>query len=609
MSNGDPTLEVLIQIREELAGLNRTKEGLKEAKKEANSLGQILRQGLGIGTGMELASSAIRLLREGLRATAIESVRLAGEIKTQSEALGVTTEAYQVLRQEFVKGGLDAGRMTMAMQAQVQSMAAAREGAGTAAQAYRSLGLTVAEIERLSPQDRLITVARAVESATDRTRAFQAAGQLLGQRNLPQLLNALQNLAKNGYDNVANSARRAGQVMTEDTVMRLDAAKEAIEQFQRGVTITTGETLAAGMAVGGSARRNFFGTAWDSIRMMATGGTSTALPLRMARDRPPPRPAPTATGPAMATSEAILAAQADTLSARMSAIQGNSLFTEREQRAALTPILEEQLRLYEQLAQVQFGEGWREERTALGRKAGTGSITEDELIRLGQLEEMETRIRAARVERLQTVDTPLLALGRELNDTNAVAAETLQNSVGPAMSSLTQSIWAAFSGTGKFRDAWKGVASVAGQALTDILVKLYVIRPLLSMLGFSGGGGVVSTGAAVAAAGGGTFLTRGPTNFTVGDNPGGVELVNVVPLSGVGRTTVAGRAMAMAGGGSALVAGAGAAMGKGDIFNFSYTFEGGVSREEITGMLPQLVQATKSAVLDAQRRRRDGFHS
>lgn len=599
MNAGDPTLEVLIQIREELAGLNRTKEGLKEAKKEASSLGQILRQGLGIGTGMQVAAGAVALLKNSLQATAGNALRLSDEIKNQSEALNVTAEAYQVLRRELGLAGVESSRITLALQTQTQSMAAAREGAGAAAQAYKDLGLSVAQMERLSPQDRLIAVVQATENATDRTRAFQAAGQILGQRGLPQLLNALRNLSRDGYDAVARSAREAGYVMSDETIARLSKAKDSIEDFKQRVTIASGGAISwlqAGMDRVGAGTANFV----SQLQGLPRGDLGPAPGLRR-----PTAPMP----PAGASRESILTSQAESLSTRLAAIRSNSLFTEREQRQALTPILEEQLRIYEQLARVQYGDGWREERSALGRKANAGSITEDELLRLGQLEEMETRIRAARVDRMQTVDTPLLALGRDLADTGAAAAEVLQNSVNPAMSSLTQSIWAAFSGTGKFRDAWKGVAAVAGQALTEILVKLYVIRPLLAMLGIGGGGGVVSTGASVAAAGGGAFLTRGPTKFTVGDNPGGVELVNVIPLSGVGQTTVNGRAMAMAGGGSAMVAGAAASMGKGDIFNFSYTFEGGVSREEITGMLPQLVSATKNAVLDAQRRRRDGFSS
>lgn len=52
------------------------------------------------------------------------------------------------------------------------------------------------------------------------------------------------------------------------------------------------------------------------------------------------------------------------------------------------------------------------------------------------------------------------------------------------------------------------------------------------------------------AAGGGTFVTAGPTKLTVGDNPGGRELVTVTPLSGSGTTRMGGGLIAMAGGGT-----------------------------------------------------------
>lgn len=68
-----------------------------------------------------------------------------------------------------------------------------------------------------------------------------------------------------------------------------------------------------------------------------------------------------------------------------------------------------------------------------------------------------------------------------------------------------------------------------------------------------GGGTPATATGGTRAAGGGTFLTAGPAHFTVGDNPGGVELVTVTPMSGAGRTRVGAGAIRMAGGGSAIV--------------------------------------------------------
>lgn len=52
-----------------------------------------------------------------------------------------------------------------------------------------------------------------------------------------------------------------------------------------------------------------------------------------------------------------------------------------------------------------------------------------------------------------------------------------------------------------------------------------------------------------AAAGGGSFMTKGPQLLLVGDNPGGVERVEVTPVSGRGKTVVGKNMVAMAGGG------------------------------------------------------------
>ena len=55
-----------------------------------------------------------------------------------------------------------------------------------------------------------------------------------------------------------------------------------------------------------------------------------------------------------------------------------------------------------------------------------------------------------------------------------------------------------------------------------------------------------------AAAGGGSFMTKGPTLLLLGDNPGGVERVDVTPISGQGQTKVNPQSnlVAMAGGGT-----------------------------------------------------------
>jgi TP901 family phage tail tape measure protein len=99
-------------------------------------------------------------------------------------------------------------------------------------------------------------------------------------------------------------------------------------------------------------------------------------------------------------------------------------------------------------------------------------------------------------------------------------------------------------------NTWSATAAAAARAVVtamDDAAKAIKDMPKIDIPVSSGSTG--STGAN-AAAGGGSFVTSGPTTLTVGDNPGGAELVHVVPLSGKGTTRVGHNMARLAGGGT-----------------------------------------------------------
>lgn len=90
-----------------------------------------------------------------------------------------------------------------------------------------------------------------------------------------------------------------------------------------------------------------------------------------------------------------------------------------------------------------------------------------------------------------------------------------------------------------------------GSAVTAIPTsKTITITTVQQTVGGSSGGGAAGQNRA---AGGGTFLTSKPTTLTVGDNPGGVEMVTVTPLSGRGTSSASGNLIRMAGGGTVVI--------------------------------------------------------
>lgn len=607
------TLEILIQIRDEIAGLNRTRQGIKATKEEADGLGKLLREGLGIGTGMELARRGIDLVKESISELVRGAFEMATEIRRGSEALGMQGEAYQVVQVELMKAGVEMAHFSMAVTHQTDSLVQARNITSSAAEAYKTLGLSISQLEGMAPEQRAIAVANAVFGATDKTKAFQAAGQVLGSRGLPALLNGLRGLATDGYGKLSEEMKKAGLIMSDDTTKRMHDAELQIAKLKRAATITTGDMIAIADATKTSVQKNFWGTTW-AILKAGIGGPAAfgdfAGTVAMNQPAPKAEAAPIVpAGPVFATSEKILAGRISDSETKAGQIQNASLLTEYERRQALMPILQQQEQLYSQLATARFGKGWELELQSLRNKAAEGKLTEEQVSKLKEMSDAEGKITDVRQKRLQAVDTPMLQLWIQLHDTAGLVEQTIAGAVNSGIASLSANIWNAMTGTAKWGDAFRSMGNIAGQALTELIVKLYIIRPLLDMFGIGASipAGGTSAGASIAVAGGGSFVTNGPTHFTVGDNPGGAELVSVLPLSGIGRTTVNGTALRMAGGGSALVSGGQKGGGDGMTFSQTLVFNGGVSREEVMGLIPHIVAQSKAAVRDAQRRRRDGF--
>ena len=121
----DVTLDLLIQIRDDLAGLTNARQGIKDTKQEAESFSTLMRQGFGIGTGMQLAAEGIGLLKDSLIDTVKQAFELATQVRQGSDALGISTEAYQVIRVEMAKAGVDMSRFSMAVAHQTETLAMA----------------------------------------------------------------------------------------------------------------------------------------------------------------------------------------------------------------------------------------------------------------------------------------------------------------------------------------------------------------------------------------------------------------------------------------------------------------------------------------------------
>jgi len=621
------TLEMLIKIREDIAGLDRARAGLGAVKKEAagvnKEMGQMDQFGKKMGglfgqfTAANLAANAITYLTRSLSTGVAAMINYGDTVRNQARNLDMSIQGYQVYRKLIIDTGGSLDALKGALSTQAQAMVDAREGIGPAAAAYRELNLEVEQLADLSRERQLEAVARAIAKSHDKQAAWRNAMKLLGTDTVPQLRGALEKLAENGYDKLTDSMLRNGEVMSDSTVARLNKAKLAWQDMFHWLTIQTAEL--------GSAITDPYG---EGVLWLAQKFNPELT--KLLNPGPQAKPADPEIAADIARRKALRAANYDAQSRTLSReiIEQDPLRSESDKRDSLLGAIEREITARSKLVDVM-----REQ------KLGVNESAEDRAMQLerenAEITKLNQRLWAMKLpksararigEAYTAINDPLrnpdyltdsqgVSAGAmnfltKLGSTGQQTAAILENSLGAALSSIGADIWSAMKGTQAWSQVWTNLGDIAGRMLTQIIAQMIVLKTLNLALGLFGYGISGNTGptiSKVAAAGGGSFFTNGPTSFTVGDNPGGIEHVQVTPISGLGQTTINGRNIAMAGGGSALVNGSRGSSGAGDTFHFAYTFAGGVSRAEVMGMLPTLIEASKGAVLEAKRRGRDGF--
>jgi hypothetical protein len=245
MSDTAAKLDILIAVQSQIADLLKTQQGFREAKQEASSFGLLLRQGLGIGTGIEIARRGIETLKSVIVSSAIAATALAGQLKDTSENLQISAEALQVLGLSAEDGGASVEKLNEALVHLKQAGAEAKTGLGATATIFNDLNIDAVRFTELPLERQLETFARAIINAKDQSKAFNDALQVLGARTAPQLMNMLRDLAGDGYDHLAASVRASGRIMEQETIERLDRAQKTLERFRRSLVIFAGETLAS----------------------------------------------------------------------------------------------------------------------------------------------------------------------------------------------------------------------------------------------------------------------------------------------------------------------------------------------------------------------------
>ena len=181
----------------------------------------------------------------GLGMLARSAIDLGSKISDMAVQMNIGTDQLQTLEFASREAGVGVEIMARALRNVQLRTEEAINGNKSYGDAFVRLGINIQEFKKLSVEKKMEAIAIAQSKATDKAAAYNAVSRILGEKAGPALQEVLQKLAgPEGYGGLEAAAKRAGEVMSKDTIAKMDEAADRIESFKRKMTVMAGEVIA-----------------------------------------------------------------------------------------------------------------------------------------------------------------------------------------------------------------------------------------------------------------------------------------------------------------------------------------------------------------------------
>jgi hypothetical protein len=197
--------------------------GLKEAE---NAVNKFAKQTAGILTG----AFAFDKILSGL-SSAIDK---GDQLQDLANRFGISASALQEVGNAASLSGAGVEDVASAMNKLAVNAGKAIGGDDAMIASFEKLGLTVSDLQGMSPQDIFFKLSEAVAGANDPLEAFAQAQEVAGKS-----VGALMETLRMGPDAIQKMGQDMG-VWSDDTIAQLGAASDEIKTFQNTMTIMFG---------------------------------------------------------------------------------------------------------------------------------------------------------------------------------------------------------------------------------------------------------------------------------------------------------------------------------------------------------------------------------
>jgi hypothetical protein len=180
-------------------------------------------------------------------------IQLGSELTDQAAQVGLTSENLQRLSQVTEMTGASQRDLINTLNKLNSAQAKLVRGDATATKAFEDLGLSIEEVAGMDAEQMFIAVSRSLSKAGMAGEEYAAAIDLIGERSLPKMREAMDAVASQGVDSMTKSLKS----LTNENAQQLDAMADGWKKFWQN------RKRGAANAIGSMSRRftqSLFGT-------------------------------------------------------------------------------------------------------------------------------------------------------------------------------------------------------------------------------------------------------------------------------------------------------------------------------------------------------------
>lgn len=218
----------------------------------------------------------------GLGMVIRKAIALGSEMSDLSDRTHTTVERFGALREIARDAGVEASILERALRNVSNRTQAAALGNKSYEEALSRLGIVMKDFIDLDSGLKFEQIAKAVEKAENKGRAFHDVAVILGERAGPQLKEVLREVAEKGLDPLADALLKTGQIMSNDTAQSLDKLEDMLQRAKDQMIIVTGNMLNAFIPTNKEAKNAVNELVDKGVVMLATALGVVVIALKQA---------------------------------------------------------------------------------------------------------------------------------------------------------------------------------------------------------------------------------------------------------------------------------------------------------------------------------------